>query len=242
MRTKEEIREHQKEWYQKNREKILKKQKEYYQRPEIKARIKKYNKKYKKRNKEKRREYLQRPDIKKKHIEQMRVYRKNNLEKFKEYWKEYRKKDKYKLIKKKSYKKNKEKNREKEKRKAREFRKNYPEKVRGYFNIYTKKKRKTDRNFNIRNRLRCLFNQALKYYTKTGKIKKSDEYGINYESIIEHLKPFPEDISLYHVDHIKPLSSFNLEDPEQVRIAFTPENHQWLLVQENLIKGRKINY
>ncbi len=127
-------------------------------------------------------------------------------------------------------------------RKKKERRKNYPEKVREYFNVYTKKKRKTDRNYNIRNRLRCLFTQALQRYTKTGKIMSASKYGINYKSIIEHLKPFPEDLSKYHVDHIKPLCSFNLEDPEEIKMAFAPENHQWLRIQENLIKGRKIDY
>ena len=65
----------------------------------------------------------------------------------------------------------------------------------------------------------------------------SKKYGINYKAIIEHLKPFPENISEFHIDHIKPLCSFNLEDPEEIKIAFAPENHQWLTIQENLSKG-----
>jgi len=186
------------------------------------------------------REYRQRPEFKKKNNERMRNYRKTNLEKLREWWKEYRKKEKYKITKKKSYEKNKEKNREKERRRARELRKNYPEKVKGYYNNYTKKKRKIDKSFNIKNRLRCLFGQALRIYTKTGKIKKSKDYGIDYKSIIKHLEPFPEDISKYHVDHIKPLCSFDLTNPEEVKIAFAPENHQWLLAEENLIKGKEL--
>jgi len=119
----------------------------------------------------------------------------------------------------------------------------YPEKARTYHNNYNKKKRKTDKNFNIKSRLRCLFGNALRVYTKTGKIKKSKEYGIDWNKVIEHLKPFPKDLSLYHVDHIRPLCSFNFinkdcsQNLEEIKIAFAPENHQWLLAEENMIKG-----
>ena len=101
----------------------------------------------------------------------------------------------------------------------------------------TRKKYKQKPEVNIKIRLRALLNYALNTFTKTGKIMSASKYGINYKSIIEKLKPFPEDISLYHVDHIKPLCSFNLENPEEIKIAFAPENHQWLTIQENLVKG-----
>ena len=94
-----------------------------------------------------------------------------------------------------------------------------------------------DGNFNIKERLRRLLRQALNKYTKKGKITSASKYGINYKKIVEHLKPFPEDISLYHIDHIKPLCSFDLENPEEVKEAFSPENHQWLTISENCSKG-----
>ncbi len=28
-----------------------------------------------------------------------------------------------------------------------------------------------------------------------------------------------------------------LEDPEEIKVAFSPKNYQWLTIQENLIKG-----
>lgn len=102
---------------------------------------------------------------------------------------------------------------------------------------YNKEKRKTNKNFNVLCKLRCRLNNALKTYTLHGKYKKADEYGINYQTIIEHLKPFPEDLSKYHIDHIKPLCSFDLTNLEQIKEAFAPENHQWLTIQENLSKG-----
>jgi len=66
---------------------------------------------------------------------------------------------------------------------------------------------------------------------------------VDYEKIIEHLKPFPNNINKYHVDHIKPLCSFSFVGEEgsinleEIQQAFAPENHQWLLAQDNLRKG-----
>ena len=82
--------------------------------------------------------------------------------------------------------------------------------------------------------------RALKKYSTTGKIHSSNKYGINYSKIILYLSPFPKDISKYHIDHKIPLCSFNLENPEEIKKAFAPENHQWLLAEENLKKGGRI--
>ena len=83
------------------------------------------------------------------------------------------------------------------------------------------------------NNLRSRVSTALKAYSKTGKIMKSKDYGINYKKIIEHLKPFPKDIEKYEVDHIVPLSWFNFNNKEEIKWAFAPENHQWLLAKDN---------
>ena len=102
-----------------------------------------------------------------------------------------------------------------------------------------------ERKFSIRLRMRVV--NALKKYTKEGKVKSSDEYGINYEKIIEKLKPFPKDRHRYHLDHIKPLCDFKLinkdgtQNLKEIKRAFSPKNYQWLLIKENLSKGRKIS-
>jgi len=109
------------------------------------------------------------------------------------------------------------------------------------------KKLKEDVTYKLKNHLRNRLIFILKKYTKTGKIMSSGKYGINHKAIIEHLKPFPEDISKYHIDHIRPLCSFTLinkdgsTDLEEVKKAFAPENHQWLTAKENLRKGGKYN-
>lgn len=109
-------------------------------------------------------------------------------------------------------------------------------------NLSIRNKRINDINFALRSRLRALFLNALKRYTQEGKISNSDKYGIDYKSIIEHLKPFPEDLSKYHIDHIKPICLFDLTNSEEIKKAFAPENHQWLTIEENLKKGSNYEF
>ncbi|HLD91318.1 MAG TPA: hypothetical protein VI911_09935 [Patescibacteria group bacterium] len=64
-------------------------------------------------------------------------------------------------------------------------------------------------------------------------------YGITIQSIIDHLGPCSGDRKLYHIDHIKPLSSFELSQETEIQKTFAPENHQWLKIEENLSKDDK---
>jgi hypothetical protein len=56
-------------------------------------------------------------------------------------------------------------------------------------------------------------------------------------SIVNSLGPRPT--PTHDVDHIVPLCAFNLDDPEQVRLAFLPQNLRWLEHTENLEKSGK---
>ena len=216
--------------------------KEYYQRPEVKRR-----------NRESMRKYRQIPEFK---LRERKYYQKNKEQK-----KEYQRKNKERIKEKKrlNYLKNKEKIREENKKwrednkeKRREYMKKYyqnnkdklkkyikknKEKINKWGREYIKNKKKTDKNYKIRCNLRKSVWTALRNFTKTGKVKPSKKYGIDWKKVINHLKPFPEDLSKYHIDHIKPLCSFDLTNPEEIKKAFAPENHQWLTIQDNLIKG-----
>lgn len=78
-------------------------------------------------------------------------------------------------------------------------------------------------------------------YTKKYKRLKIPKVILDYSAIIEHLKPFPKDISKYHIDHKIPVSNFNLSKEKEILIAFSPENHRWLLIEKNLKKNNKID-
>lgn len=107
-----------------------------------------------------------------------------------------------------------------------------------YWRNYDHEKRKIDKQYVIKKRLRCRLNQEKIRYFQKNKCYFSVKFQINFEAIMECLKPFPKDISKFHIDHIKPLCSFDLTNPEQIKIAFAPENHQWLLAEENSRKGK----
>lgn len=165
-------------------------------------------------------EYYKRPEIKKRVREYEKKRNSNPLvkKKRKAWLKEYR-------------------NRKQIKEKLIEY--NSSLKWQRYRNKYMCDKRKNDKDFNIKNRLRIRLRMAMKAYSKNGKTRKADSYGIDYKKIIEHLKPFPRDIHRFHIDHITPLASFDFEDPIQIKKAFAPKNHQWLLSKDNISKGKK---
>ena len=190
--------------------------KEYYKRPEVKAKQKKY---------------YQKPEVKTERRKYKREYQRRREVKIKA--KKYRQRPESKSNIKKYQRRPGVKVKMKERRKTTK----YKNKSKEY------KKRP---HVNISNRLRERMRIALKEYTNNGKIKKSDEYGINYKDIIARLKPFPRDRHLYDIDHIIPLASFNFinkdgtQNLKEIKKAFAPENHQWLLAGENRAKGKKI--
>jgi hypothetical protein len=93
-----------------------------------------------------------------------------------------------------------------------------------------------DWRFLIRTRLHNRLGAALRCFSRTGKVMRADQYGVDYAAIIAHLGPCPGPRELWHVDHIRPLCAFDLTDPAQVREAFAPENHRWLPAEQNLAK------
>jgi hypothetical protein len=102
---------------------------------------------------------------------------------------------------------------------------------------YVNKRRAEDERFALQQRLRSRLHHAFYAYSSTGKQKHADEYGIDYQAILEHVGPCPGPRSEWHLDHIRPLSSFDWNDPSTPAAAFAPENHQWLREKDNLSKG-----
>jgi len=114
---------------------------------------------------------------------------------------------------------------------------------REHYTKYMRNKRHTDINFLIASRLRRRLLSAF----KGGKKKSSVKYGIDYDSIIQHLKEtIPKDYyknpKKYCMDHIIPLSAFNLTKDSEVRKAQCKDNLQWLTVKDNIKKRDKLDW
>lgn len=103
---------------------------------------------------------------------------------------------------------------------------------------YIQERLKTDPIFCLAFTLRKQLRMRLKLYSKNGKTKHSSEYGVDYNKIAKYLKPTNKKTKDYHVDHIIPVSHFDLNNELEIKLCFSPENLQWLSGPEN---NRKYN-
>jgi hypothetical protein len=165
--------------------------------------------------------YNRRPEVKEKAMLRMREYRRTHPE-----WKE-----KHRILAVTRY-------REKRAKYWKEYGKR--PNVMARINKKDRLRRKVDKEYAIADRLRRSLNHAMTKYSKEGKIMSSKKYGINWKEVIESLKPFPENLNNFEIDHIVPLHSFNLTDIEEIKKAFSPFNLQWLTREENRKKSGKI--
>lgn len=95
-------------------------------------------------------------------------------------------------------------------------------------------------DFRIKVYFRTRMYTVLKKYFKKGLLPKKIENQINWVEVCEHLKatkPDDYDTVRYQIDHKRPLCSYDLADPEQLRQANHYTNLQWLTAKENLEKG-----
>ncbi len=123
-----------------------------------------------------------------------------------------------------------------------EYRRKYNKKTkyRRWKTNWTRNNNHTNIQYAIKKRLRTVLKSALNHYTKTGKMMSSRKYGIDFDAIIKHLGNCPGDLRDYQIDHIIPLSAFDLTNPKQVGLSFSPINLRWMLKTDNLSKGKKI--
>lgn len=117
---------------------------------------------------------------------------------------------------------------------------------------YQRKKYKNDICFRIasiqRRRMSKLLDKALK--GKAYKISKVELIGCTPNELKKYIEnQFVEGmcwenygIYTWHIDHIIPLSKFNLKDPEEVKKAFNFKNLQPLWAKDNLEKSNKLNW
>jgi hypothetical protein len=113
---------------------------------------------------------------------------------------------------------------------------------------YMRNKRKTDISFRIAHNLRSRIWKVLKGNSKSKPTMKL--LGCNNEFLNQYffskfydredgLKMTFKNYGLWHIDHIRPCSSFNLSKPEEQEKCFNYKNLQPLWAEENLNKGCK---
>ena len=131
--------------------------------------------------------------------------------------------------------------------------KNNPEAVRAFSenykerrNRHVRKRKITDPGFRLTHNLRTAMNIAFKNNAKSG--RTIELLGCSIEELKNHLERlFPPGMSWgnygrygWHIDHIIPLSYFDMSDPEQQKRAWHYTNLQPLWAQDNIRKKNKI--
>lgn len=114
-----------------------------------------------------------------------------------------------------------------------------------YHKEYCLRKRKEDINFRLAGNLRSRMALAVRYNWKSG--STVDDLGCSIEELKKYLESqFDEEMSWdnygldgWHIDHIKPLTSFDLTNEEQFKEACHYTNLQPLWAKDNLSKGSK---
>lgn len=109
--------------------------------------------------------------------------------------------------------------------------------------LYMRKRLKTDRNFSILQNLRGRIRKAIKGSCKSGTTE--DLLGCSIEQARAHLESqFTEGMTWenyglhgWHIDHIRPCSSYDLTSPEQQRECFHYTNMQPLWAVDNIKKS-----
>jgi hypothetical protein len=124
--------------------------------------------------------------------------------------------------------------------------KDYFEANKDKINSYYKNKLKTDIQYKLSRNLRNRLRDAVKNNYKAGSAVK--DLGCSIKELKQHLESkFLPGMSWdnwtfygWHIDHIKPLSSFNLRDRNQLLEACHYTNLQPLWATDNLIKSDNI--
>lgn len=122
---------------------------------------------------------------------------------------------------------------------AKEYYQEHKQEIKRKVARYAHKRYQRDPKFRTICRLRHRLREAFKRYSRNGKTRPSADYGIDYDAIFRYIGPCPGTMEKYHIDHIRPLCLFDFDDPAQVKLAFAPENHQWLRKEDNLAKHCK---
>jgi hypothetical protein len=238
--NKEEILGKRKDYYESNKDKFKEQSKSYYEdnKEKIKNQVKTYCESNPDKTKERKKNYYNKNKVKV--IKKSKDYYNVNKEKKKEYDKIYRdvNKDEIRLRSKNYYESNKD--------RIYLYQKNYNKINRDKKNFYNKNRLKTDIQYKLGKNLRGRLYKSINGNFKSGSAVK--DLGCS----IEELKSYLESKFLvgmtwdnwsndgWHIDHIKPLASFDLTDRKQFLEACHYTNLQPMWAKDNLVKSDKI--
>ena len=145
-----------------------------------------------------------------------------------------------------------ESNKDKNVKAKKDWIKNNPEKYKES-RLKEQEKRKTDLCSKIKHNISALMRVAIKKYKAVKTTKASDllgcsiqEYKLFLENLFEpwmtwenHGSHSPDGVKRWNIDHIIPLSHFDLTDPEKQKIAFHYTNTRPLEAFKNISEGNK---
>lgn len=112
---------------------------------------------------------------------------------------------------------------------------------------YITRRWKTDVNYRIRKILRARLYSAIKNNVKCGSAVRDlgcsiEDFKIYIESKFQPGMTWENhSMTGWHLDHIRPLASFDLQNPNDFRCAFHFSNYQPLWASDNLLKGAKLD-
>lgn len=235
-----------KEYYESNKEKVKKYKDEYYL--ENKEELNKIGKEYYENNKEeiskKSKKYREINEDKIK--ESKAIYYENNKEKIKEYQNQYRPQNKEKI--KKQQQEYRKANLEKLKKYSKTYFINNKEKIYNYLKNYLK----CNNNAKIRRNLRSRVSGVIKSKGAKKSASTIELIGCSIEFFVEYIEQkFTTNMSWnnygkygWHLDHIKPCSSFNLQDEEEQKKCFHYTNYQplWATTEIAIKNGEDSSY
>jgi cobalamin biosynthesis Mg chelatase CobN len=113
-----------------------------------------------------------------------------------------------------------------------------------------RKKRQTDPYYKLIDALRSRVNSAIRTQKAAKSLRTVELLGCSVEHARQHLESlFHEGMNWdnhkpdgWHIDHIKPVSSFDLTDPEQQKQCFHYTNLQPLWAKDNLTKNARLDW
>ena len=132
--------------------------------------------------------------------------------------------------------------------KNKKYREDHTKEIKIKCKEYRRNRRKNDPIFKMVCYLRNRIYRALKSQAATKDLTTKELFGADQEFVWKHLESqFREGMTRknnnsegWHIDHIKPMNSFDLKDPEQLKECCHYTNLQPLWWWENLEKGDKI--